>query len=245
MTRPSASGWCGTSRRCCRCPPVALRGLRDARRPGLLAVAGALPGQRLLGADGLRPPRGAGARLRRGGGDRLRRRGDRPPSPLLRARGRAARAAALPGRCSSARPARWTRPPRWPAGSCPKPSWCSAACWRRAWARRAGGNGSRCCGCWRCSAPRRSQAGVGEALRLGAIGFDAVKHLVLCRIERRPPRLDLEVYPYLPRAQVATTSARAYLALLARGPAMSECPHCPAERCCGSPRISAPTRYAG
>ncbi len=39
------------------------------------------------------------------------------------------------------------------------------------------------------------RAGVEEALRLGAIGFDAVKHLVLCRIERRPPRLDLEVYP--------------------------------------------------
>jgi transposase len=58
------------------------------------------------------------------------------------------------------------------------------------------------------------QAGVSEALRLGAIGFDAVKHLVLCQVERRPPRLDLEVYPYLPRAQVATTSARAYLALL-------------------------------
>jgi hypothetical protein len=25
-------------------------------------------------------------------------------------------------RCSSARPARWTRRPRWPAGSCPSPS---------------------------------------------------------------------------------------------------------------------------
>jgi hypothetical protein len=58
------------------------------------------------------------------------------------------------------------------------------------------------------------QAGVCEALRLGAIGFDAVKHLVLCRVERRPARLDLEVYPYLPRAQVAATSVRAYLALL-------------------------------
>ena len=34
-------------------------------------------------------------------------------------------------------------------------------------------------------------AAVREALRLGAIGFDAVKHLVLCRIERRPPKLDL------------------------------------------------------
>jgi hypothetical protein len=40
---------------------------------------------------------------------------------------------------------------------------------------------------------------------------------VLCRVERRPPRLDLEVYPYLPRARVATTSARAYLELLGEG----------------------------
>ena len=55
---------------------------------------------------------------------------------------------------------------------------------------------------------------VREALRLGAIGFDAVKHLVLCRIERRPPRLDLEAYPYLPRVAVATTSVKAYMALL-------------------------------
>jgi transposase len=65
--------------------------------------------------------------------------------------------------------------------------------------------------------PEEVEAGVGEALRLGAIGFDAVKHLVLCRIERRPPRLDLEVYPFLPRARVATTSARAYLELLGEG----------------------------
>jgi hypothetical protein len=65
--------------------------------------------------------------------------------------------------------------------------------------------------------PEEVAAGVEEALRLGAIGFDAVKHLVLCRIERRPPRLDLEVYPYLPRARVATTSARAYLDLLGGG----------------------------
>ena len=57
-------------------------------------------------------------------------------------------------------------------------------------------------------------AGVKDALRLGAIGFDAVKHLVLCRIERRPPRLDLDLYPYLPRARVDTTSAREYMGLL-------------------------------
>ena len=39
--------------------------------------------------------------------------------------------------------------------------------------------------------------GVKDALRLGTIGFDAVKHLLLCRIERRPPKLDLADYPYL------------------------------------------------
>ena len=55
---------------------------------------------------------------------------------------------------------------------------------------------------------------VGDALRLGAIGFDAVKHLVLCRIEPRPPRLNLDVYPYLPRARVAMTSAKSYMSLL-------------------------------
>src|SRR4051794_32986011 len=53
-------------------------------------------------------------------------------------------------------------------------------------------------------------AAVRDAIARGAIGFDAVKHLVLCRIERRPPRLDMTIYPYLPRATVATTSARAY-----------------------------------
>ena len=55
---------------------------------------------------------------------------------------------------------------------------------------------------------------VRDALARGVIGFDAVKHLMLCRIERRPPRLDLTVYPYLPQAHVATTSAKAYMDLL-------------------------------
>src|SRR5271165_3714109 len=58
-------------------------------------------------------------------------------------------------------------------------------------------------------------AGVRDAIDRGVIGFDAVKHLVLCRIERRPARLDMTVYPYLPRASVAITSARTYLELLA------------------------------
>jgi hypothetical protein len=57
-------------------------------------------------------------------------------------------------------------------------------------------------------------AAIREAIAGGAIGFDAVKHLVLCRVERRPPRLDLAVDHYLPRATVATTSAKAHMDLL-------------------------------
>ena len=61
---------------------------------------------------------------------------------------------------------------------------------------------------------KADDASIHDALKLGAIGFDAVKHLVLCRIERRPPRLDLDLYPYLPRARVAATSTRSYMSLL-------------------------------
>jgi transposase len=58
---------------------------------------------------------------------------------------------------------------------------------------------------------------IKDALRLGAIGYDAVKLLVLCRLEHRPPRLDLDVYPYLPRARVATTATASYMSLLGGG----------------------------
>ena len=56
---------------------------------------------------------------------------------------------------------------------------------------------------------------VEQALGLGAISFDAVRHLLLCRIERRPPRLDMQTYPHLPLAQVRTTQAADYMSLLA------------------------------
>ena len=55
---------------------------------------------------------------------------------------------------------------------------------------------------------------VKDALRLGALSFDAVKHLLLCYIEGRPPRLDLALYPYLPRVSVKTTRATDYMTLL-------------------------------
>ena len=57
-------------------------------------------------------------------------------------------------------------------------------------------------------------AAVKDAIHLGALSFDAVKHLVLCRLEGRPPRLDLDLYPYLPRVRVSATSAGDYMTLL-------------------------------
>ena len=57
-------------------------------------------------------------------------------------------------------------------------------------------------------------AAVAEAIRRGVIGFDAVKQLVVARIEGRPPRLDPRAYPYLPRATVRATAAADCAALL-------------------------------
>ncbi len=70
---------------------------------------------------------------------------------------------------------------------------------------------------------------VKTALRMGAVGFDAIKHRSPwrsdrwhamahpCHVERRPPKLNLDVYPYLPRARVGTTSASSYMCLIAGG----------------------------
>jgi len=45
---------------------------------------------------------------------------------------------------------------------------------------------------------RRRGGAVNDAIPgFGAIGFDAVKQIVLARIEKRPARLDLAAYPYL------------------------------------------------
>jgi transposase len=60
-------------------------------------------------------------------------------------------------------------------------------------------------------------AAARQALQLRAIAFDAVKHLLLCAIEQRPPKLDLENYPHLPIAEVALTRAADYQVLLMEG----------------------------
>ena len=56
--------------------------------------------------------------------------------------------------------------------------------------------------------------------------MDAAKHLVLYQVEKRPLKLDLDVYPFgrslgriaftasLPKANVGTTSAASYMSLI-------------------------------
>jgi hypothetical protein len=56
---------------------------------------------------------------------------------------------------------------------------------------------------------------IEDALRMNTISFDAVRHIVLCRVEHRPPRLDLQNWPHLPLPKVRTTAAADYMTLLA------------------------------
>ena len=58
------------------------------------------------------------------------------------------------------------------------------------------------------------QGAIQLAIDMGAIGYDAVKHLVLCRVEKRPPRLDLDFYPYLPKANVRMTRSSSDMSLM-------------------------------
>ena len=60
-------------------------------------------------------------------------------------------------------------------------------------------------------------AAMRVALQKRVIAFDAIKHLVLCQVERRSARLDLSLYPCLPRAKVTTTRPSNYMALLSEG----------------------------
>ena len=71
---------------------------------------------------------------------------------------------------------------------------------------------------------RQVAAAVRDAVKRRLIGFDAVKHLLLARIEKRPARLDLSRYPHLPQPFVAATRSADYATLLAGGPAMAEAP---------------------
>jgi hypothetical protein len=50
---------------------------------------------------------------------------------------------------------------------------------------------------------------------MGAKGLDVGDKVLLARLENRPARLNLTLYPHLPAATVGTTDPRAYLALIA------------------------------
>jgi hypothetical protein len=55
------------------------------------------------------------------------------------------------------------------------------------------------------------QGAILQTIDLSAIGYDAVRHLVQCRVETRPSRLDLYIYPYLHKANVGTARPSRYL----------------------------------
>ena len=120
---------------------------------------------------------------------------------------------------STIEPVPWIRPRRYLDRNClmPWPTLHRSHCRRRIGHGRQAGRSSRSFGLWQTFDLELVHGAVKDALRLGAIGDDAVKHLVLCRIERRPPKLDLDIYPYPPRANVATTAAASYMSLLGGG----------------------------
>ena len=133
---------------------------------------------------------------------------------FIRARGLRLRSRCTICPCWSKRPTRWIRPAPWTGGLLP-PVFGDL---RRLLEARMGKAGKReyvqVLRLIESFSLDDVRAAISEALERGVIGFDAVKHLVLCRIEKRPPRLNLLAHPYLPRAEVATTSARSYMGLL-------------------------------
>ena len=64
---------------------------------------------------------------------------------------------------------------------------------------------------------RQVAVAVQDAVKRRVIGFDAVKHLLPARIEKRPARLDLTRYLHLSQPFVAATRSADYATLLAAG----------------------------
>ena len=93
-----------------------------------------------------------------------------------------------------------------------------------AWASLASGSSCRFCACWKVFPLEVVTAAVGAALARGAIGLMPSSIWCCAGSRRRPPRLDLTLYPYLPKAEVRTTSPGAYLSLLAGTGSMSATP---------------------
>ena len=52
---------------------------------------------------------------------------------------------------------------------------------------------------------------VKDVLDPGPIGFDATKHLLLSKIEGKPARVSITLYPHLPRITVNKISPKDYI----------------------------------
>ena len=109
----------------------------------------------------------------------------------------------------------WTRPLRCRAGNSPRSSGRCAGLLESRMGRRGKREFVQVLRLLETFSQQEVHAAVKDAIHLGAMSFDAVKHLVLCRLEGRPPRLDLELYPYLPQgAGSAPPPPRDYMSLL-------------------------------
>src|SRR4051812_22001531 len=198
--------------------PGPIRALREKAGQGVVHRAGPLSHERLLGADPLRLSGRDGEGVCRRGGDRRRGRDHRPPRADLRPQSVRLRSQALPGAVGAE--ARCAGP------AAPLQSWNLPEAFqriRRLLESRMGNRGKKefiqILRLLEVFEEAIVAAGVVQAMQLGAISFDAVKQLVLARIEQRPARLDLTRYPYLPTAEVRTTAAADYAALLSRSAA--------------------------
>ena len=119
----------------------------------------------------------------------------RPVLPLLRPGRLCVRPHSLPAAAGSRRLAPWTRLRPCRAGTCPE----ELGTLRRLLESRMGRRGQRefvqALRLLETFSMGEVHAAIKNFLRLGAISFDAVKRLALCRLEGRPPGLDLELYP--------------------------------------------------
>ena len=203
-------------------PAISLRGLRAHARPGLVDGPGALPAGGLLGADDARPQEGQGRGLCRSG-----RRSRAAPRSSLAIGAPYVRGDVVydplhylsllekkPGALDQAAPLRgWKLDPAFDT-------------LRRLLEARFGPRGKReyiqVLRLLEDFPERQVTEAVRDAVKRRVIGFDAVKHLLLARIEKRPAHLDLSRYPHLPQPFVAATRSADYATLLAA--AMAEAP---------------------
>ena len=81
----------------------------------------------------------------------------------------------------------------WPAGGCRKSSWRSGVFWKPGWAKQGKREFVQVLRLMEVFPLDDVAAAARDAIARGAIGFDAVKHLILCHIERRRPRISASV----------------------------------------------------